>query len=162
MPNWCNNTFSVSHEDPAMIAKFAAALKEDKLFETFVPLSTKDGEWDYSTAIETWGSKWDASYGDVTIDEDGKSCYGWFDTPWGPAIAAYEKLYDHGFEVDVIYHEPGMCFAGHFSSPFDDEYFEYNFEDENWRDEITDPEVLEFLEQEYENWLQWQEETEIE
>jgi hypothetical protein len=141
-----------------MITKFAEALKEERLFATILPLSS--GEWDYSTAIEEWGTKWDASYGDVTIDEDGKSCYGWFDTAWGPAIEFYEKIYDLGFEIDVVYHEPGMCFAGHFSSPFDDYCVEYNFEEENWRDEISDPEVLELLEQEYENWAQWNQEIE--
>jgi hypothetical protein len=156
MPNWCSNSFSVSHEDPAMITKFAEAFKAEQLFQTFIPLSS--GEWDYSTALEEWGCKWDISGGDITVEEDGKSCSGWFETPWGPAIKAYEKLSELGFEVDITYHEPGMCFAGRFTSPDEDYCVEYNFEDENWRDHIHDDEVMYLLESEYESWLEWKNE----
>ena len=156
MPNWCHNIFTVSHEDPAMITKFAEALKAENLFQTFVPLSTE--EWEYGTAIDEWGTKWDVTYGDVSIEEDGKTCHGWFETAWGPGIRAYEKLFDHGFDVDVVYHEPGMCFAGRFTSPFDDYCVEYDFSNENWREEIDDDEIVDMLEQEYQNWLEWQEE----
>mgnify|MGYP003348065269 CR=1 FL=1 len=110
MPNWCSNSFTVCHEDPEMIRKFARGVNEGNLFETLIPLSS--GEWDYNTAVEEWGTKWDISGGDVSISEDGKSADGWFETAWSPAIAAYEKLEDLGFELTVIYHEPGMCFAG--------------------------------------------------
>ena len=46
MPNWCTNSFTVSHQDPEMISKFARGVNEGNLFETFVPLSC--GEWDYN------------------------------------------------------------------------------------------------------------------
>ena len=52
MPNWCTNSFTVSHQDPEMISKFARGVNEGNLFETFVPLSC--GEWDYNTACEEW------------------------------------------------------------------------------------------------------------
>jgi len=161
MPNWCSNNFTVSHEDPAMITKFAEALKAHELFQTFVPLSS--GEWDYNTALEEWGTKWDATYGDIEISEDGKSCSGWFETAWGPGILAYEKIgLDHNFDIDIVYHEPGMCFAGRYTVETDDTCYEYNFENENWRDDIDDPNVLELLEGEYENWKDWQEQEEVE
>jgi hypothetical protein len=162
MPNWCQNNFTVSHKDAEMITKFVEALQENKLFETFVPLPTENGEWAYGIAIETWGTKWDVSNGNVSIDSVGKSCNGWFETAWGPGIRAYEKLSELGFEVDVTYHEPGMCFAGRFTSPDEDYCVEYNFENENWRDEIEDEEVLEFLEYEYESWLEWRQELDEE
>ena len=158
MPNWCQNNFSVSHEDPAMITKFAEELKAGNLFHTFVPLSS--GEWDYSTALDEWGTKWDVTYGDVYVDGDGKSCSGWFETAWGPGIRAYEKLSELGFEVDVTYHEPGMCFAGRFTSPDEVYYVEYRFDNENWREEIKDDDVLALLESEYESWLEWNREEE--
>jgi hypothetical protein len=156
MPNWCQNTFTVSHEDAAMITKFAETVRAGTLFETFVPLSS--GEWDYSTAVDEWGTKWDITAGDVNIESDGKTCTGWFETAWGPGINAYEKLSDLGFDVDITYLETGMCFAGRFTSPDEDYCVEYNFEDENWRDKIDDDEVLEMLESEYESWKEWQEE----
>ena len=156
MPNWCSNSFTVSHEDPAMITKFAECVRAGTLFETFVPLSS--GEWDYNTAVEEWGTKWDITAGDVTIDPDGKSATGWFETAWGPGIIAYEKLSDLGFDLDITYLETGMCFAGRYTTENDDYYVEYNFDDENWREGIDDSEVLELLESEYESWKEWQEE----
>ena len=153
MPNWCNNSFTVSHEDPEMIAKFVSGVREGNLFETFIPY----GDWDYNTSVEKWGTKWDISSGDATIVEDGKSASGWFDTAWSPAIAAYERLEELGFELDVLYHEPGMCFAGQYHNGTDDCY-EYDFSNEDWRDFIGNDDVLEYLEQEYESWLEWNEE----
>lgn len=156
MPNWCSNYFTVTHEDPEMIKKFADALSAGELFQTFAPLSS--GEWQYDTALQEWGTKWDATVGDVYIEEEGKSCSGWFETAWGPGIFAYEKLSDAGFNVDITFHEPGMCFAGRYTTDDDEYYVEYNFEDENWRDNIKDDEVLSVLEGEYENWKEWQDE----
>ena len=95
--------------------------------------------------------------GDVEVDEENKSCTGWFQTAWSPAIVAYERLTDLGFDLDILYHESGMGFAGRFLDG-EDLYFEYNFSDPKWREKITDEEVLDFLEQEYLNWLDWQEE----
>jgi hypothetical protein len=160
MPNWCQNYVSVSHEDPEMMKKFEQGVKEGNLFETLVPLPTKDGEWDYGTAVEYWGTKWDVSNGDFYTEEDGMSGSGSFDTAWGPGIAAYDKLTELGFEVDATYLETGMSFAGHYSSEGGDECYEYNFDDENWRDDIDDDDVLEMLESEYESWKEWQDEME--
>ena len=154
MPNWCSNSFTVSHEDPAMITKFAEAFKAETLFQTLVPLSS--GEWEYGTAIEEWGTKWDINGGDISVDPDGKSASGWFDTAWGPGTIAYEKMCALGYNLDVVYHEPGLCFAGHFSPPDEDYCVEYDFTDENWRDGIDDDEVLDLLESEYESWKEWQ------
>ena len=160
MPNWCSNSFTVTHEDPAMITKFAEAFKAGNLFETFVPLSS--GEWDYGTAIEEWGTKWDVSNGgDITVDPDGKSAYGFFDTAWGPATEAYAKFNELGFDIDVLYHETGMCFAGHFCDG-EDYCVEYDFTNEDWREDIGDEEVLDLLESEYESWKEWQDEEETE
>jgi hypothetical protein len=159
MPNWCSNSFTVSHEDPEMIRKFARGVNEGTLFADLVPLSTK--EWDYNAACEEWGTKWDISGGDVSVSEDGKIADGWFETAWSPAIAAYEKLEELGFTLEVMYYEPGMCYAGKYAEG-DDNCYEYDFTDPDWRDGIDDADVLEMLECEYENWLMWNEENETE
>lgn len=157
MPNWCSNSFEVSHQDPEMIAKFARGVNEGTLFSDLIPY----GDWDYNTSVEKWGTKWDISAGDVSISEDGKSASGWFETAWSPAIAAYEKLEELGFELNVVYHEPGMAYAGQYIQGEDD-YYEYDFSNDNWRDEITNDDVLEMLECEYESWLEWNQENEAE
>ena len=38
MPNYCNNDLTLTHTDPAMIAKAATALKEGDFLQTFVPV----------------------------------------------------------------------------------------------------------------------------
>ena len=158
MPNWCMNSISVSHTDPEMMKKFHEGVKEGNLFETLVPLPTKDGEWEYGTAIEHWGTKWDVSNGDFYLEEDGLNGTGSFDTAWGPPIQAYEKLKDLGFDIGATYHEPGMCFAGEWTNETGDDCYEYDFDDEDWRDGIDSEEVLYMLESEYESWKEWQEE----
>ena len=160
MPNWCENTFSVSHKDPEMMKKFADGVNNGNLFETLIPLSTP--EWDYGIAIETWGTKWDVCDGQADVDVDGLSATGWFNTAWGPGIEAYRKLTELGFVLDVLYFEPGMAFIGRYTSEDDDECYEYDFENEDWRDEIDDDEIIDRLESEYDAWKEWQDENEEE
>jgi len=38
MPNWCNNTLEITHEDPAMIERVRTAFKEGRLLDEFVPV----------------------------------------------------------------------------------------------------------------------------
>ena len=155
MPNWCSNSFTVFHEDPEMIRKFACGVNDGNLFETLIPLSC--GEWDYNTACEEWGTKWDISGGDVSVSEDGKHANGWFDTAWGPGIAAYAKLEELGFELNVLYHEPGMAFAGNYVQG-EDECVEYDFSNPDWREDIGNDDIRELLENEYEHWQMWNDE----
>ena len=161
MPNWCSNSFTVRHEDSAMIERFVNAFKAGTLFQEFIPLSS--GEWDYNTAVEEWGTKWDISDGDIDVNSDGKSATGWFETAWSPAIEAYSKLTDLGFELDVLYHEPGMAYAGHYTSTDGDYSVEYDFSNKDWRkrlEEYCDSDLLDLLDSEYDSYLMWNEEEE--
>lgn len=160
MPNWCSNNISISHADPAMMEKFAKAMEDGELFQALAPLST--AEWDYGTAIEEWGTKWDVNGGEFNLDDEKLSGSGWFDTAWGPPIAFYEKLKELGFEVDASYLETGMCFAGTWTNEDGDDCVEYDFSDEDWRDGIDNEDLLDILEQEYEMWKEWQEDEEEE
>ena len=38
MPNWCNNELTISHPDPAMMARFEAAFKEGRALDEFIPV----------------------------------------------------------------------------------------------------------------------------
>lgn len=154
MPNWCSNYANFSHKDPEQAKKLIAAAKEDKLFETFVPFP--NGEWDYGWAVHHWGTKWDASNMDIQSDDPADIAIS-FDTAWGPPIGFYNKMTELGFEVDATYYEEGMQFAGHYSSEDGDYSYEYNFDNENWRDEVEDEDVKDILEGLYESWLEWKE-----
>ena len=62
-----------------------------------------------------------------------------------------------GYQIDATYHEPGVGFAGHYTTEEGDKCYDYDFSEENWREVIDDSEVLYFLEDEYEIWKQDQE-----
>ena len=122
MPNWCSNHISVSHEDPAMMQKFNEVVKNGNLFETLLPLPTKDGEWDYGTALEYWGTKWDGNFGEPERVDDNTIKFT-VDTAWGPPVALWEYIYENeGYDVTAYYLEEGMAFCGQYIDGNDDFY----------------------------------------
>jgi len=150
MPNWCNNHISITHADPAMIDKIVEG--QDKgILQTIMPcpvelldddmttwshgpeqavrdkkkaeLKAKFGHesW-YDWNIANWGTKWDLCEPHVTRINPNTveiTC----DTAWSPPIAAYECITGQGYEVVAHYYEPGMCFAGIWSTADGDECF---------------------------------------
>ena len=166
MPNWCNNTLTLTHADPAMIDKAITAYNAGELFDTFIPvpealkitagflgdgaeqkaLEAKEQDnlnkyghknW-YDWCIANWGTKWDISpWENVTRVNENTVTFG-FDTAWGPAIQAYEAMEALGFSIDAMYYEPGMCFAGTVTSS-DGEIFDdyYEYSDMS-SDEVRD------------------------
>ena len=130
MPNWCSNHISVSHEDPAMMAKFIKAAKEENIAETFIPMpSSVETDPDpsvlsrgaYDWRLTNWGTKWDFGIENLTVCED--EAFGNAETAWSPPVEVYQKLSDLGFTVHAMWHEGGMCFAGIFT---DGECTEYD------------------------------------
>lgn len=182
MPNWCSNSVTVSHEDPAMMAKFAAAVKEGNLFETFLPMPSEldatvspsepdaaliekygASDW-YTWNLNNWGTKWDVSEGDFELDGEGNCGSGWFDTAWGPPLEAYRNLKEMGFVISATYNEPGMGFCGMWDDGVEeyiDNYYDlFEREDFDLADLDYDPDVKYMLENEYESWLQYREDEE--
>jgi hypothetical protein len=100
MPNWCNNTLEITHEDPAMIERARVAFKEGRLLDEFVPvpkslhivagrvgddndpkqkeLEAQEAanlkEHGYSTwydfCVNEWGTKWDVGGDDLGPAQD--------------------------------------------------------------------------------------------
>lgn len=101
MPNWCSNTVTVEHSDPAMIDKFEQAVREENLFQTFVPLA----EWSWDDAVESWGTKWDISNGEVIDRCNPETLCVVFETAWSPPIAFYDDLMHLGFIINAHYFE---------------------------------------------------------
>ena len=86
----------------------------------------------------------------------------YFDSAWSPPTEAYHTLVDEGWDVVAFYEEPGMGFCGKFDNG-DDNTYEYDFENEDWRDDIPE-DVQEFagLEDSYESWKERHEDEEDE
>lgn len=126
MPNWCSNTLTLSHEDPAEVARAVQAFRQGRLLQELVP--NPSGEWDYDWSCANWGTKWDVGgqdYGDPDVSEDGQSMTINFDSAWSPPTGAYDSMVEQGFEVEAMYYESGMCFAGVYSNGSDD-YYEFS------------------------------------
>ena len=152
MPNWCNNTLNISHDDPAMIERAKKAFAEGRLLNEFIPIPESlhivagsvpvdeeeahetqksaniaahgHKDW-YDFCVAEWGTKWDVGGGDASVNDiEGGLMLG-FDSAWAPPIAAYEKLMEQGFEILAYYSEPGMAFAGRWEDGCDD-YYEYS------------------------------------
>lgn len=153
MPNWCNNTVELSHENPEMMARAVKSFNDGSFLAEFVPVPEDlrivagyVGEGDaqknleeqekaneakygyknwYDYCVNEWGTKWDIEpYEPVTLQEDGRLTMS-FDSAWSPPTQAYEKLLDLGFSVRAYYYESGMGFCGIWDEGFDD-YYELN------------------------------------
>jgi len=120
MPNWCNNTVTVKHSDPKMIARVQEAFEAGRLCNEFLP--NPNGEWSWEHSVNTWGTKWEVE-GELDTIEDGVVLS--FDSAWAPPIGLYDHLHSLGYEVTALYYEPGMAFAGMYEDG-NDECFDYS------------------------------------
>lgn len=151
MPNWCNNSVEIYHDDPAMIERVRKAFNGEGLLQEFIPVpkelsDTVSGyvpeqealeakqaanreKYGYSTwydfCVNEWGTKWEiGADGNPAQDIPGGLMLG-FESAWSPPIAAYEKLTEMGFRIRAMYYEPGMAYAGIWEDGNDD-YYEYS------------------------------------
>jgi hypothetical protein len=152
MPNWCNNSVEIYHEDPAMIERVRKAFNDGALLNEFIPIPESlkivagcvgdpdeqkkleedternrqvhgYGNW-YDFCVNEWGTKWDiGADGNPPQDIPSGLMLG-FESAWAPPCAAYEKLTEQGFRIRAMYFEPGMAFAGVWDNGVDD-YYEY-------------------------------------
>jgi len=130
MPNWCNNSFSITGNTESIKDLWEAAQTAGPdggfgLLNAIAPI----GDWDYGTAVESWGTKWDVTDEGLEFIDNGDgtaSISGWFDSAWSPPIGAYEQLaadFDSCI-IECSYYEPGMDFGGFWSSENGDEEFD--------------------------------------
>jgi hypothetical protein len=156
MPNWCENSLTISGPLEILKELEEAQLSLEKLFpcpkellETKSPAIYNDKEkgelntekygypdW-YSWQVANWGTKWDLSLHSLDLDEgvDGKGylCAG-FDTAWSPPVEAMKKIFEkykgRGLKIELEYFEPGCSFIGKVTAndedDFDDEYYDYS------------------------------------
>jgi len=153
MPNWCNNTVEINHEDPAKMKALVEAINEGKFcnFARPVPealqivagrvgddtdpeqiklheqtqhnLSTYGYATWYDFCVNEWGTKWDVEAYDTVTLGDRGVTFG-FDSAWAPPTGVYEALMEQGFTVRAYYYEPGMAFCGKWEDG-DDDYYDY-------------------------------------
>ena len=138
MPNWCENTVTLSHANPAMIARVKKAFAAGNLFNEFIPMppGLQETEAWYEWALENWGTKWDVKGDDepwATILEQGRAAEEAagtsvklaFRSAWSPPIPVYEKLSAEGFYIEASYSEEAMEFCGEWSTYAKEVYYDY-------------------------------------
>lgn len=168
MPNWCQNSLTITHDDPTMIARAKAAFETGHFFNEFIPVPQAlvdtvsgymgDGEeqrkleaqsalnrhaygyanW-YDFCCGEWGTKWDVADGEI-ISETPEMLVMEFNTAWAAAIPAYDKLTAQGFGIEAMYYEAGMGFCGSYTSEDGDDCIDITG-DSSWVERNIPPEI---------------------
>jgi hypothetical protein len=125
MPNWCSNTLMILG-DVETLSQLKPVLEAGEgLLEAIKPIS----EWEYGTAVEAWGTKWDISTEGLEFVDNGDgtaTIQGYFDSAWSPPVEAFAQLAEDwdSCYIELKYFEPGMGFVGVFDSEGGDAYYE--------------------------------------
>jgi hypothetical protein len=81
-------------------------------------------DW-YDWSINNWGTKWDVEPDGYSRPNPNSLSVG-FETAWAPPIQFYEHLESLGFHVEAMYYEPGMAFAGIYTTDGGEEHYDYS------------------------------------
>ena len=114
MPNWCSNHIIIEGPKDKVGAIWSKATDEsdDGLLGALHPI----GEWNYHTAIDQWGTKWDINMTDANLEisEDGTTIEGYFESAWSPPLTAimHYEMANPDVEIHCKYYEPANDFIG--------------------------------------------------
>jgi hypothetical protein len=141
MPNWCDNSVTLYNEDVEKVSALAEEMgkenEEGKMIACpFQHLRPRPADQE-----ENWGTKWDASIIDWERRDDNEIWIS-FDSAWAPPITLYDYLTENGWNVEAIYHESGMNFAGQYNNGIDN-YYEYDVSDPDFLHSLPG-EIIEF------------------
>lgn len=158
MPNWCSNAITIVGRTGTITKiknlldyKSANKKPEDLLiFETLLGYDTSTEEYNknwYELNNERYGTKWDVSVENSSIEYLGTEIKMYFDTAWCPPINFLQNLSEKykDLEIHIFYEEPGMYFSGeqYFNRGSQTHSEEYDYEEglyrlrrESWWDHI--------------------------
>jgi hypothetical protein len=127
MPNWCNNTITITGDYDTLVQLKPVLDKGEGLLDAIAPI----GEWEYGNAVAAWGTKWDVSTEGLDFIDNGDgtaTIAGWFESAWAPPVEAFQTLAEDwdSCVIALYYDEPGMCFVGYWDSEGADDHYEYD------------------------------------
>lgn len=160
MPNWCDNTARFYNPSKGLIDMLETELKKEgnvKLLNHLVPRPIEqENNW-YEWNTTNWGTKWDADIFHYERNDD-RTITVHFASAWAPPIALYDNLCNQDWQVEALYHEPGMAFLGRHVGGVD-ECYEYDIGDRSTLDDIP-PELIEWanLEEAFDDAETWNDE----
>lgn len=133
MPNWCNNTITLTGPKEKITTIYNKAVADNALLQQLKPMpealegttspAPKEGKvrplvdgfdnW-YDWRVQNWGTKWDVDADNLELSDDGTTITGWFDSAWAPPIHAYEYFLTDNEDCSIksYYYEGGMDFGG--------------------------------------------------
>ena len=142
MPNWCDNTVYITHDDPKKIQVLVDAWKANKFFGTIHPepdytkvkvkptfpsikgnddpVDPESAWWDWR--VQNWGTKWEITTDEAYIDTSKNEIRVSFATAWSPPTGIFDKLVDQGYGVNALYYEGGCAFCGQYVDGSDETY----------------------------------------
>ena len=154
MPNWCDNVVTLRNSDKSKIDALDAALSDKENQSLLNHLRPNPaGEWQYDWSITNWGTKWEADI--IDWERTGENeIWVSFNSAWSPPTTIYEYLIEEGWDLEAMYHEPGMCYAGMYTTDGGDDYYEYDVTDPNFTEDMPN-DLVEFagLEDSHREWL---------
>jgi len=120
MPNWCSNQIRIEgpvEEIDRIWDIIEDTDTDDGLLTAIAPL---DSEWEYNTAIDHWGTKWDIKDHNLAkevYEYNGQKrgiLEGYFESAWGPPSEALDKWLSKSedYEGELLWYEPGNDFCG--------------------------------------------------
>ena len=139
MPNWCNNTITLSGPKDKITKLYNKAKETNELLQLLYPMpealkdTTADGskneelvektgysDW-YGWRTDNWSTKWDVDTDNLELSKDGTTISGWFDSAWSPPIGAYENFISENTDCSIhsYYYEGGMDFGGEYRDGID-------------------------------------------
>jgi len=133
MPNWCNNTITITGPKDKITKLYTEAKAGNELLQAMYPMpkeledttspAPKEGKpqplvdgydnW-YDWRVNNWATKWDVDVENLELSEDGTNISGWFDSAWSPPTGAYEEFLakNEDCSIKALYYEGGMDFGG--------------------------------------------------
>ena len=153
MPNWCNNTITITggaNTIRNLWEEAQTAIKDKDGKGSFGLLSAMAPEPDYEVTevapavgeekimsdwwdwrVTNWGTKWDVDDDGLEFEDHGDgtaTIRGWFDSAWSPPLEALNTFCEDmdGVYAEIYYHEPGMTFVGYWDSEGSDDHYDYS------------------------------------
>lgn len=117
MPNWCSNHIVI--EGPTDKVETIWSIASDETDSGLLNALHPIGKWDYQTACDEWGTKWDVSLSDANLElshqDAGVSIIeGYFESAWSPPLDAIQNYLSNNDDVEIHckYYEPANDFIG--------------------------------------------------
>ena len=94
MPNWVQNVVKIKSNDKVLLNSVKDFLSEgDNLFNfsKIIPMPEDEPDW-YNWNISNWGTKWNASDAELSVDSNDSVITYCYNTAWAPALPVLVKL----------------------------------------------------------------------